>query len=200
MIDSREALCHIKSQLNENGAFMRRIMLQLVLLLSAAVLIYSAFWGWQRAMKIPFRAANDALHEKDAALTLDFLIPAGTHIDPKITIGEVLKIRLAKKSSPFEAAVRALSEQIPPSYIWLGNLFLFFFWTFCILTLLRLFTFMGYGRALRSALLLGGVTYYFMPDFSPYMWEDLIFIFCPLLIILLRSLWARRKKRDLRRD
>ncbi len=174
--------------------FMRKILLQLVLLFSAAALVYSAVLGWRTAMKIPFRAANDALHEKNAALTLDFLIPAGTHIDQKITIGEVLRIRLARKSSPFEAAARALSEKIPPSYIWLGNLLLFLFWTFCVLTLLRLFTFMGYGRALRSALLLGGLTYYFMPDFSPYMWEDFIFVACPLLLIITRFLWVRRKR------
>ncbi len=179
---------------------MRRTLFQMVLLLTAAALIYGAFWGWQTAMKIPFRAANDALHEKEAALTLDFLIPAGTHIDQKITIGEVLRIRLAKKSSPFEAAARALSEQIPAAYIWVGNLALFCFWTFCILTLLRLFTVMGYGRALRTALLLGGVTYYFMPDFSPDMWEDLLFITCPLLIICLRFIGVRRKKRKLRGD
>jgi hypothetical protein len=177
---------------------MRRTLFQIALLLSAAALIYGAFWGWQAAMGIPFRAANDALHHRDSALTLDFLIPAGTHIDEKITIGEVLKIRLAKKSSPFEGVVRALSEQIPPAYLWLGNLALLFFWTFCILTLLRLFTFMGYGRALRSAFLLGGVTYYFMPDFSPDMWEDLLFMSCPVLIICVRFFWVRRKKRDLR--
>ena len=151
-------------------------------------------------MEIPFRTANDALHEKDAALTLDFLIPAGTHIDKKITIGEVLKIRLEGKRSPFEAAARALSDRIPPSYIWLGNLFLFFFWSFCILTLLRLFTFMGYGRVLRTSLLLGGVTYYFMPDFSPDGWEDTLFVLCPLLVILFRSYLIRRKKRIFKKN
>jgi hypothetical protein len=174
---------------------MRKIILHLVLLISASALICGVFFGWQAAMKIPFRAANDALHEKDAVLTMDFLIPAGTHIDKKITIGEVLEIRLAKKSSPMEAAVHALSKQIPASYIWLGNLLLFFFWTFCALTLLRIFTFMGYGRALRTSLLLGGGTYYFMPDFSPYLWEDFLFVACPLLLIFLRYFWIRRKKR-----
>jgi len=173
---------------------MRKLVLQLVLLLCAAVLVFGGVQGWQAVMKIPFRSANDALHEKDAALNLDFLIPAGTHIDKKITIGEVLRIRLTEKSSPFEAAVRALSRQIPASYIWLGNLLLFFFWTFCALTLLRIFTFMGYGRALRTSLFLGGCTYYFMPDFSPYSREDVLFVVCPLLLILFRSFWIRRKK------
>ena len=173
---------------------MRKLMLQLILLLAAALLVLGAMQGWQRVMKIPFRAANDALHEKDAALTLDFLIPAGTYIDKKITIGEVLKIRLAKKSSPFHAAALALSEQIPSTYLWLGNLLLYFFWSFCILTLLRLFTFMGYARALRTSLFLGGITYYFMPDFSPYPWEDLFFVSGPLVLIILRFCWVRRKR------
>ena len=173
---------------------MRKLVLQLVLLLAAALLVLGAIQGWQRVMKIPFRAANDALHEKDAALTLDFLIPAGTYIDKKITIAEVLKVRLAKKSPPFDAAARALSEQIPTTYLWLGNLLLYFFWSFCILTLLRLFTFMGYARALRTSLFLGGITYYFMPDFSPYPWDDLIFVVGPVVLIMVRFYWVRRKR------
>ena len=174
---------------------MRKLVLQLVLLLAAALLVLGAIQGWQRVMKIPFRAANDALHEKDAALTLDFLIPAGTYIDKETTIGEVLKVRLAKKSSPFDAAARALSEQIPTTYLWLGNLLLYFFWSFCILTLLRLFTFMGYARALRTSLFLGGITYYFMPDFSPYPWEDFVFVAFPVVLIILRFYRVRRKRR-----
>lgn len=174
---------------------MRKLILQLVLLLGAAFLVFGAVQGWQAVMKIPFRAANDALHEKDAALTLDFLIPAGTYIDKKITVGEVLKARLAKKSSPFDAVARALSEQIPTTYRWLGNVLLYFFWSFCILTLLRLFTFMGYARALRTSLFLGGITYYFMPDFSPYPWEDFVVVAFPVVLIILRFYWVRRKKR-----
>lgn len=174
---------------------MQRVVFQLLILMVTVTLCVGAYFFVQRILQIPFRSANDALHEKDSALTLDFLIPGGIHIDKKITIEEVLKIRWAGKRSPFEAAVRALSDRIPPSYIWLGNLFLFFFWAFCILTLLRVFTFMGYGRVLRASLLLGGMTYYFMPDFSPNIWEDYLFVACPLLLILSRSFMIRRKKR-----
>lgn len=172
----------------------KRIVLQLVLLVVIAALCSGGFFFAKRILQIPFRSANDALHEKDAALNLDFLIPAGTYIDKKITIGEMLKIRLEKKSSPFEAVARALSEQIPAPYIWLGNLLIFFFWSFCALILLRIFTFMGYGRAFRTSLFLGGCTYYFMPDFSPYSREDVLFVTCPFLLILFRSFWIRRKK------
>ena len=174
---------------------MKRVVFQLVILMVVASLCIGAFFFVQRILQIPFRTANDALHQKGTALTLDFLIPAGTHIDENITIGQVVKIRMTQNTRPYEAAVRALSELIPPRYVWLGNVLLFFFWSFCVLTLLRIFTFMGYGRALRTSLLLGGVTYYFMPDFSPYDWEDFLFVGCPLLLILSRSYLIRRKKR-----
>ena len=174
---------------------MKRVVFQLVILMVVASLCIGAFFFLQRILQIPFRSANDALHKKGTVLTLDFLIPAGTHIDENITIGQVVKIRMNQNISPYEAAVRALSDLIPPRYAWMGNILLFFFWSFCVLTLLRIFTFMGYGRVLRTSLLLGGVTYYFMPDFSPYGWEDLLFVGCPLLLILSRSYLIRRKKR-----
>lgn len=173
---------------------MKRVVFQLVILMVVASLCIGAFFFVQRILQIPFRSANDTLHEKGTALTLDFLIPAGTHIDEKITIGQVINIRLTQKSSPYEAVVRALSDLIPARYAWLGNILLFFFWSFCALILLRIFTFMGYGRALRTSFLLGGVAYYFMPDFSPYSWDDILFVVCPLLVIFLRFYWVRRKK------
>lgn len=173
---------------------MKRVVFQLVILMVAASLCVGAFFFVQRVLQIPFRSANDALHKKGTALTLDFLIPAGTHIDEKITIGQVVNIRVTQKSGPCEAVVRALSDLIPSGYAWLGNILLFFFWSFCVLTLLRIFTFMGYGRALRTSLFLGGVIYYFMPDLSPYSWDDILFVVCSLLVIFLRFYWIRRKK------
>ena len=172
---------------------MKRVVFQLVILMMVVSLCIGAFFFVQRIFRIPFRSANDTLHKKGTALTLDFLIPAGTHIDENITIGQVVKIRMAQNTSPYEAAVRALSDLIPPRYVWLGNVLLFFFWSFCVLTLLRIFTFMGYGRAVRTSLLLGGVIYYFMPDFSPYSRDDILFVVCPLLVIFL-TYWVRRKK------
>jgi len=176
---------------------MKRVVFQLVILMVAASLCIGAFLFVQRILQIPFRSANDTLHKKGTALTLDFLIPEGTHIDENITIGQVVKIRMTQNTRPYEAAVRTLSDLIPPRYTWLSNVFLFFFWSFCVLTLLRIFTFMGYGRAVRTSLLLGGVTYYFMPDLSPYGREDFLFVGCPLLLILSRSYLIRRKKRML---
>ena len=180
---------------------MKRIVFQLIIVMVAASLCVGGFFFVQRIFQIPFRSANDALHKKGTALNLDFLIPAGIHIDDKITIGQLVKIRVAQKSSPYEAAVRSVSDLIPPKYILLGNFLLFFFWSFCVLILIRLFTFVGYGRALRTSLLLGGVIYYFMPDFSPYGWEDVIFVAGPSVgdfsEILLDS---RRKEAFIRID
>ena len=145
-------------------------------------------------LQLPFRPTNDALHREGAAVTLDFLIPGGTYLDEKVTIGEVIKIGLKKTSSPFEKVLRPFSELIPPPYRYLGNIILFFFWTLSFLTFFRVFTFMGYGRALRVSLFFGGVTYYFMPDFSPGSGEDILFVGFPLLIILFRSYLVRRKR------
>ena len=145
-------------------------------------------------LQLPFRPTNDALHKDGAAVSLDFLIPGGTYLDDKVTIGEVIKIRLKKTSSPFEKALQPLSDLIPPRYRYLGDILLFFFWTLSFLTFFRVFTFMGYGRALRVSLFLGGVTYYFMPDFSPGSGEDIFFVGFPLLIILLRFYLVRRKR------
>jgi len=148
----------------------------------------------QHILQLPFRPTNDALHREGAAVTLDFLIPGGTYLDEKVTIGEVIKIRLKKTSGPFKKVLQPLSELIPPRYRYLGDILLFFFWTLSFLTLFRVFTFMGYGRALRASLFLGGVTYYFMPDFSPGSGEDILFIGVPLLIILFRFYLVRRKR------
>jgi hypothetical protein len=63
------------------------------------------------------------------------------------------------------------------------------------MTFFRVFTFMGYGRSLRGSLFLGGVTYYFMPDFSPGRADDIFFLAVPLLIILLRKYILRRKEK-----
>ncbi|MBC8466266.1 MAG: hypothetical protein H8D55_00345 [Deltaproteobacteria bacterium] len=173
---------------------MKKAVFQLILVLVFISLCLGVFLLTKHILQLPFRATNDALHEEGAAMTLDFLIPGGTYLDEKATIGEVIKIGLEKTSSPFEKTLQSLSELIPPGYRYLGDLLLFFFWTLSFLTFFRVFTFMGYGRALRASLLLGGVTYYFMPDFSPGSREDILFVGFPLLIIFFRFYLIRRRK------
>jgi len=63
----------------------------------------------------------------------------------------------------------------------------FSFLGFSFYDFFRVFTFMGYGRALRGSLLLGGLVYFFMPDFSPKQIDDTVFIGIPLSIIILRT-------------
>jgi membrane protein DedA with SNARE-associated domain len=67
------------------------------------------------------------------------------------------------------------------------------------MTFFRIFTFMGYSRALRASLMLGGITYYFMPDFSPGKGDDILFIVVPLLIIALRIylIWRKERRRKI---
>ncbi|NCP08522.1 hypothetical protein GW860_06440 [bacterium] len=144
--------------------------------------------------RLPFRALNDKLHKTACPVTLDMLIPAGVHIDDKITVGEVAGIRLREERGILDRTARHIAGLIPPGYRVITNFALFFFWSFLYLIFLRVFTFAGYGRCIRISLLAGGITYYFMPDFSAGRWDDAAFITLPFLIILLRSVWRRRKK------
>ncbi|MCJ7682758.1 MAG: hypothetical protein MUO68_00525 [Desulfobacteraceae bacterium] len=173
---------------------MKKAIFQLILVLFFISLCLGGFLLAKHILQLSFRPTNDALHREGAAVTLDFLIPGGTYLDEKVTIDEVIKIGLKKTSSPFEKALQPLSELIPPGYRYLGDLLLFFFWTLSFLTFFRVFTFMGYGRALRVSLFLGGVTYYFMPDFSPGSGEDILFVGFPLLLIVFRFYLVRRKR------
>jgi hypothetical protein len=174
---------------------MRRFTLQLLLLLLLTSLCLGGYLTARHILKLPFRPTNDALHQRGSAFTLDFLIPAGTYLDEKITIGEVTKIRFRKEGSFFEKVLMAIADLIPPQYRLFADLLLFCFWFFCFMALIRVFTFMGYGRSLRASLLLGGITYYFMPDFSPGRLDDAVFLGVPLLIIALRIYLLQRKER-----
>ncbi len=173
---------------------MKKGIFQFVLLLCLACICMAGFFLGRYVIQLPFRDANDALHKDGAPFTLDFLIPGGTYVDEKATIGDVIKTRLKKSGSPLEKAFRTVSDLIPPPYRYVGDALLFFFWTLCFLTFLRVFTFIGYGRALRTSLFLGGVTYYFMPDFSPGSGDDILFVAVPLLIIVARFYMHRRNR------
>ena len=175
----------------------RTTIFQVIILLLLASLCLSGYLFVRHILHLPFRSTNDALHKRGSAFNLDFLIPGGTYIDEKITIGDVIKLRISKEKPFYERVLRAFFGLIPPQYRYLAGLFLFFFWFLCFMTLFRVFTFVGYGRALRVSLLLGGLTYYFMPDFSPGRSDDLCFIGLPLLIILLPKYilrWREKRK------
>jgi hypothetical protein len=178
---------------------MRRFTLQLLLLLLLTSLCLGGYLYARHILKLPFRPTNNALHQRDSEFTLDFLIPAGTYLDERITIGEVIQTRLKKEKSIYERVIRAISNLIPPRCRLVADLLLFCFWSFCFMTFFRIFTFMGYSRALRASLMLGGITYYFMPDFSPGKGDDILFIVVPLLIIALRIylIWRKERRRKI---
>ncbi|MFH1674115.1 MAG: hypothetical protein ABIF87_11920 [Pseudomonadota bacterium] len=172
---------------------MNRTVFQVILLFFLASICLSGFLMARHILQLPFRPANDALHQKKSALTLDCLIPSGAYLDDKITIGEVIKIRTSKVTPFYERMLQLFSDLIPAKFRYLADLLLFFFWSFSFMTFFRVFTFMGYGRALRGSLLLGGCIYYFTPDFSPGRIDDVCFVGFPIIIILLRVYILRRK-------
>jgi hypothetical protein len=160
-----------------------------------ALLCLTGFFAVKHVLQLPFRATNDALHKSGSVFTLDFLIPGGVYLDDSVTVGEVVKIRFKADRAFYEKWIDALFKEIPNRYRYCANLVLFLFWSFLFMTFFRVFTFMGYGRALRSSLLLGGLTYYFMPDLSVSPWDDIFFLGIPILIILLRTVFLRGRKR-----
>ncbi|MCF8145403.1 MAG: hypothetical protein K9N21_15915 [Deltaproteobacteria bacterium] len=173
---------------------MKKGIFQLILLLSLACLCTGGVLFGKYVLQLPFRASNDVLHREEAPFTLDFMIPGGVYVDEKATIGDVLKMKVKRTGGLFERLLGTVSDQIPARYRHLGNVLLFFFWSLCVLTFLRVFTFMGYGRALRVSLLFGGIVYYFMPDLAPGPGDDIVFVLCPILVILIRFYLGQRKR------
>lgn len=173
---------------------MKKAILQLVLLVLVVLLCLAGYLLSKRVLDLPFRATNDALHERDASLTLDFLIPAGTYVDEKMTIGEVISKRFKSNAPLYEKAVDPILESIPSKYRYIAGLMIFLFFVFSFMAFFRVFTFMGYTRALRLSLLLAGITYYFLPDLTIGRIDDYIFVGAPVMFILIRAYAVRRKK------
>ena len=176
---------------------MKRSISQVIILLGLAFLFIAGFLFVKHILQLPFGPTNDALHKKKSAFTLDFLIPSATYIDDKMTIGDIIKVRTKREASFYEKILKSITDLIPARYRYVADFIVFLFWTFVFMTFFRVFTFMGYGRALRVSLLLGGVVYFFMPDFSPGNIDDSTFVGVPVSIVILRSYISwRKKKRD----
>jgi len=180
--------------------YMKRSISQSILLILLASFCIIGFLLVKHILQLPFGQTNDALHKKGSAITLDLLIPSGIYIDDTMTIGEVVKIRTKKETSFYETLLKSIADLIPARYRHVANFIIFLFWVFLFMTFFRVFTFMGYGRALRGSLFLGGLVYFFMPDFSPEKIDDTVFIGIPLSIIILRAYISRRKKKRDRVD
>ena len=172
---------------------MDRVIYQILLLTLLAVFCISSYFITKYFLHLPFRSTNDSLHKKESPITLDFMIPSGTHIDEKMTVGEVIKIRFKHERTFYNKILMSLSALIPGKYRYLADLLLFVFFSFLYMTFMRVFTFMEYGRSLRISLFGGACTYYFMPDFTAGKGDDFFFISFALLIIILRAYIHRRK-------
>ena len=175
---------------------MKRSISQSIILLLLVFLCIAGFLFVKYILQLPFGQTNNALHKKKSAFTLDFLIPSATYIDDKMTIGEIIKVRAKKETSFYETLLKSIADLIPVRYRYAADFIVFLFWTFLFMTFFRVFTFMGYARALRGSLLLGGLVYFFMPDFSPGKIDDGAFVGIPISIIILRSYisWGKKKR------
>ena len=128
-----------------------------------------------KILSMEFRAANDFLHRQEAPITLDFLIPGGTYVDAKMTIGEVVKTRIQKPKKKFDNFLRKFSESIPRKYLLLGTMILYLFWTFLFLVFFRIFTWISYSVALSMSFFAGSLVYFFMPDLIFGSVDDVLF-------------------------
>lgn len=173
---------------------MKKTVAQITLLLLLLVFCVTAVVLVRQAIELPFALTNDNLHKKGSAFTLDRLIPAGIYIESAMTIRDVAAIRLRQEASLLRSALQSIADLVPLQYRLLADLIQFSFWSFLWLTFFRVFTFMGYGRALRTSLLMGGLLYYFMPDFSPGKMDDAVFLGTPILIILVRGYLFRKNR------
>ena len=167
---------------------------QIVILFFLASFCLAGTLFIRHVLNFPFRATNDALHRDQSAFTLDFLIPGGTHIDDKMTIGAVIQTRFKKEKTLYQRMFKAVADLVPVNYRLVAGLMVYCFWSLLFMSFFRLFTFMGYGRAFRGSLLLGGLTYYFMPDFTQGRADDVILIGIPAAIILIWMAVRRRGK------
>jgi hypothetical protein len=171
-----------------------KIMLSMASLLCLVIGVGTIFIVSQQVFSLPFRAANDALHKQEAPITLDFLIPGGTHIDDKMTIGQVIRIRFEKPKGRMNNFIKEVSKQIPFKYRFLGTLALYLFWTFLFLIFFRIFTWMRYALALTISFFAGSLVYFFMPDLVLGRIDDMGFL--GWAIACAGAVWwyARRKK------
>ena len=153
-----------------------KILLSVVSLLCFIIVLGSLYLSFQKIFSMPFRSTNDALHKQGAPITLDSLIPAGTYIDEKITIGQVVRMRFAKPRGRFNHFIQKITGSIPLKYLFWGTMVLYLFWTFLFLVFFRIFTWIRYVVALNISFLAGALVYFFMPDFILGKVDDVVFL------------------------
>ena len=171
-----------------------KVLISAVTLLCLAIGMVIVYLTWQKILAMPFRATNDTLHQHGAPITLDSLIPAGTHIDDKITIGEVIRIRFNKPKRRFSRYIERISEIIPVKYRLLGTTILYFFWTFLFLVFFRIFTWVRYTVVLVISFLAGALVYFFMPDLVMGRSDDMFFLLLAIAFAVSGWWYSRRNE------
>ncbi len=146
----------------------------------------------QKVFSMPFRTTNDTLHQHGGVVTLDFLIPAGTYIDEKMTIGDVVRIRFEKPKGRLNKIVHSISENIPLKYRLVGTLALYLFWTFLFLVFFRIFTWIRYVGALSLSFLAGALVYFFMPDLVMGRADDAVFCGWAMAFVIMVRWYSKR--------
>jgi hypothetical protein len=147
-----------------------------------------------QALSLPFRATNDMLHHRNAPITLDFLIPAGVHIDEQMTIRAVAHHRFQKPKTHLTRMMEKLSQILPVRYRIMTTILIYIFWTFLFLIFFRIFTWMRYWTALSVAFVCGAVVYYFMPDIIMGRLDDAgALLWSGVFLTLVRYVARRRK-------
>ncbi len=141
---------------------------------------------------MPFRTTNDSLHQRGDAVTLDFLIPAGTYIDENMTIGDVVRIRFAKPKGRLSKVARSISENIPLKYRLVGTIAIYLFWTFLFLVFFRIFTWIRYVGALSLSFLAGAIVYFFMPDLVLGRADDAVFCGWAIAFVIMIRWYSKR--------
>jgi hypothetical protein len=167
------------------------VVVSLLCLTASLAIIYL---GCQKILSMPFRATNDTLHQQGGVVTLDFLIPGGSHIDEKMTIGEVIRIRFQKPKGRLDKFVQKISESIPLNYRLLATVVLYLFWTFLFLVFFRIFTWMRYIVALSISFFAGALVYFFMPDMILGRVDDTLFGAWAIAFALTVQWHSRRRR------
>jgi len=149
--------------------------------------------SFHKVLSLPFRATNDTLHTQESPITLDFLIPAGIHIDKNMTIGQVASLRFQKPRNKLRSFIVIISESIPVRYRLLGTATLYLFWTLLFLSFFRVFTWMRYTTALGMSLFSGAVVYFFVPDLMIGRIDDTFFLVGSSAFLVIKR-WSSKRK------
>jgi hypothetical protein len=158
----------------------------------ALIVGWTIYLFFDQLLSLPFRDTNDLLHRQESPVTLDILIPAGTYIDPKMSISEVIRLRFGNSGNRVATVLEKLSATIPARYRIIGTGILYLFWTTVSLVFFRIVTWMRYATALAAAFLSGAFLYYFMPDLVTGRIDDFSFTGWSILFALALR-WIRKK-------